>query len=47
MCGILGIGSGRGKDIRTCIRGVVSTILVVTRETMAKEYEAGEDRVSR
>ena len=47
MCGVLGIGSGRGKNLCTCICGAVSTVLVVTEETMAKGCEAGEDRVSR
>jgi len=47
MCGVLEIGSGRGKDICICIRDAVSTVLVVTGETVAKGYEAGEDQVSR
>jgi len=47
MCGVLGIGNGRGKNICTCICGVVSTILVVTGETVAKGYKAREDRASR
>jgi len=47
MCGVLRIGSGRGINICTCIRGTVSTIPVVARETVAKECKAGEDRVSR
>jgi len=47
MCGVLGIGSGRGINICTCIRSTVSTIPVVAGETMAKEYKAREDRVSK
>jgi len=43
MCGVLGIGSRRGKDIHTCIRGAVSTVPVVTGETVAKGCEAGEN----
>jgi len=47
MCGVLGIGSGRDINICTCICGTVSTIPVVAGETMAKECEAREDRVSK
>jgi len=47
MCGVLGIESGRGKNICTCVCGAVSTVPVVTGKTVAKGYEAGEDRVSK
>jgi len=43
MCRVLGIGSGRGKDICTCVCGTVSTVLVVTGETVAKGCETEED----
>jgi len=47
MCGVLEIENGRGKNIYTYVHGIVSTVPVVTRKTIAKGCEAGEDQVSR
>jgi len=47
MHGVFGIGGRRSEDIYICICGIVSTILAVTRKTMAKGYEAREDQASK